>query len=517
MLDSRDAPNTLFFNGKFLTFSRKTARASALLVEGGRIASIGPLERVRQDAPKDIAKIDLRGRQVVPGFNDCHTHFIQMGVDSATVDLSRTQSLDEALALLRKASVGVPRDGWLVATGWRESAWPKGRFITKRDLDACCPARPAVAYRVCGHLCSVNSKAISELCMDSKTQGAEVDRDRHLTGILTESAVEVCRDATNPDAKARSAGLELATRRAHRLGVTSVTDNGSIEDLVAYMSAARAKTLGVRVCFNMPSSSLEAIQSLGVSTGLGDHWLRLGGLKIFCDGALGARSAALSEPYADDPRNKGMFVRSRSDLDELTSRANEAGMQLAIHAIGDMGIETAIQSIASALTACPRADHRHRIEHIELPKRAHIQKMRKLGLVASMQPNFVGEWGGTEGMYRSRLGLARTSRNNPFKEILDAGVKLAFGSDCMPFSPLYGIVSATNAPFPSQRITPLEAIAAYTKDAAFTSFEEGVKGTLEVGKLADFTVLSRDMTDCAAIKSASVQMTVIGGKVVYRA
>lgn len=352
--------------------------------------------------------------------------------------------------------------------------------------------------------------------MDSKTPGAEVDSQEQLTGILTESAVEVCRDATNPDAKARIAGLKLATLRAHQLGVTSVTDNGSIEDLKAYMSAARAKTLGLRVCFNMPSSCLQSIRSLGVSTGLGDHWLRLGGLKIFCDGALGARSAALSRPYADDPRNKGMFVRTKSDLGELTSRANEAGIQLAIHAIGDMGIETAIASIASALTACPRVDHRHRIEHLELPKKAHIQEMRKLGIVASMQPNFVGEWGGTEGMYISRLGPARTSRNNPFREILDAGIKLVFGSDCMPFSPLYGIVSATSAPFPSQRITPVEAIAAYTKEAAFSSFEEGVKGTLEVGKLADFAVLSEDITDREALRSASVLMTVVGGNVVYK-
>jgi hypothetical protein len=143
--------------------------------------------------------------------------------------------------------------------------------------------------------------------------------------------------------------------------------------------------------------------------------------------------------------------------------------------------------------------------------------MRKLGLVASMQPNFIGEWGGAEGMYVSRLGPARTSRNNPFREVLDNGVRLVFGSDCMPFSPIYGIASAANAPFPAQRISPLEAISAYTRDAAFASFEESEKGTLDVGKLADFAVLSADPTDRALLPSIRVIMTVVGGKVAYRA
>ncbi len=452
---------------------------------------------------------------MVPGFNDCHTHFVQMGVDSATVDLSATRSLDEALALIRKASARKPRGEWLVATGWRESAWPGGRFISKDDLDKCCGRRPAVAYRICGHLCTANAEAISELGLDSKTPGAEVDDQGHLTGILTEGAVEACREVTDPDSKARLAGLQVATKKAYRLGVTSITDNGSTADLAAYMSAKRAGSLGIRVCFNLPSSSLEGIRSAAVSTGLGDHWLRIGALKVFCDGALGARTAALSKPYADDPGNRGMFVRNRRRLDELTATANEAGLQLAIHAIGDRGIDVAIRSIESALKSRPRDDHRHRIEHLELPSMAHIHKMRRLGIVASMQPNFVGEWGGTEGMYRSRLGLDRTERNNPFREILDSGVKLVFGSDCMPFSPLYGIDSAVRAPFPSQRTTPIEAFAAYTRDAAYSSFEESAKGTLEPGKLADFIVLSGAPTSRDDLASMSVTTTVLDGKVVY--
>ncbi len=516
MARSRLAPATLFVNGKFVTLSHSRPRASALLAEDGRISSIGSNAEVKRSAPRGVEKVDLKDRYVVPAFNDCHTHFIQMGVDSMTVDLSRTHSLNEALRLMRKAASTKPKGEWVIGTSWQESAWPNGRFISKGDLDDYCPDHPAVAYRVCGHLCSVNSKAILELGMDAATPEVGLDVHGNLTGILTEGAVSICRDATEPDAKVRAKGLVLATKKAHRLGATSVTDNGSTADLATYIVAARKGTLGVRVSFNMPYATLDSLQSTSISTGLGDHWLRLGGLKVFCDGALGARSAALSKPYSDDPRNKGMFVHKRAELDDLTERANRSGLQLAVHAIGDRGIGVAIESIASALKSHPRKDHRHRIEHLELPSRAHIRAMRRLGIIASMQPNFIGEWGGTEGMYRSRLGLGRTSRNNPFREVLDERVRLVFGSDCMPFSPLYGIASAVNAPFQSQRISPLEGIVAYTRDAAFSSFEEGVKGTLEEGKVADFTVLSGDPLVRKELRSMTVLATVAAGRFVYR-
>ncbi len=516
MSSRRNAPATLFHNGKFLTLSRKRPKAEAVLVEGERISVIGSASEVRRATPRGVEKVDLKGRHVVPGFNDCHTHFVQMGVDSMSIDLSNARSLEEALMLIRKGSQDVPETQWVVATGWRESAWPDGRFITRRDLDGCCRGRPAVAYRVCGHLCSVNSEAISELRMDARTTDVDLDSQGRLTGVLRESAVAVCRDATEPDAGTRLRGLDLATKKAHRLGATSVTENGSTEDMATCMTAARDGKLGVRVCFNMPSANLDSLLSTSISTGLGDTSLRLGGLKIFCDGALGARSAALSEPYSDDPGNTGMLVHDRASMDEMTQRANEAGIQLAIHAIGDVGIGVAIDSISSALKNHPRENHRHRIEHLELPARTQLRKMRELGLLASMQPNFVGEWGGTDGMYVSRLGPSRTSRNNPFREVLDNGIRLVFGSDCMPFSPLYGISSAANAPFLAQRISPLEAISAYTRDAAFASFEEKDKGTLVEGKLADFAVLSGNPADRTHLSSIHVVMTVIGGQVVFR-
>ena len=439
-----------------------------------------------------------------------------MGVDSADVDLSSTTTVEEAIGMMKAAAKRAPRGDWVIGIGWKESGWREARFLTRKDLDESCPDNPAVAHRVCGHLSSVNSKAIELLGIDSKTPEVEVDGSGCLTGVLRESAVGIPRDATAPDAARKMKGLARAVRKAHSLGVTSINDNAAPGDLETYRDAERRGRLGIRVWHNVPCESLDSLLDLSLSTGMGSDWLKIGGVKVFCDGALGARTAAVSEAYADDPRNKGMLVHDKAELDKMVANANEGGLQLAIHAIGDVGIETALSSVVSALKRCPRTDHRHRIEHLELPSREHIRTMRNNGIIASMQPNFIGEWGGTDGMYIARLGQKRAVRNNPFREILDENVKLAFGSDCMPFDPLYGVHSAVNAPHPSQRISVYEAIAAYTRDAAYASFEERLKGTLTVGKFADFAVLSADPFDQRdSISKILVLETVLAGSVVF--
>lgn len=508
--------DAVFYNGKVYTFDPDIGVARAVAVSGGEIIAVGSDSDIKGSAPRGCDKYDLGGKIVLPGFIDCHTHFVNMGVDMMNVDLMSTNSLDDAVARMRAGSRKVSEGEWVVGAGWAESRWDGGRFLTRDDLDSCCPDHPAVAYRMCMHMCSVNSKAIDLLKLDEKIPGVDVDAGGRLTGILKESAVEIARSATAPDRAKNSKALALATERAYSLGVTSVQDNLSIDHVAAYLTAERAGKLGVRVTFNVPACHLGSLRDLSLSTGLGSDMLRLGGLKIFCDGALGARTAALSEPYSDDPGNKGMFMQSKEKLDETTSEASEAGIQLVIHAIGDKGIDAAISSIEKALKTSPNRDHRHRIEHLELPSSEHLRRMRRLRIIASMQPNFVGEWGGTNGMYYDRLGEGRAVRNNPFREVLDSKVRLVFGSDCMPFSPLYGITSAVKAPHVAQRITTEEAVAAYTRDAAYASFEEDMKGTIANGKFADMVVLSSDpFSDPDSFKNVMVLKTVVGGDVVY--
>jgi len=508
--------DSVFFNAQVYTLDSKRRKARGLVVEDGMIVAVGSDDEIRKAAPRGSDRYDVGGKTVVPGFIDCHTHFIQMGVDSASVDLSRTSTIEEAMVMMSAAAKRTPPGDWVIGTSWKESGWREARFITRKELDDSCPNNPAVAHRVCGHLSSVNSKAIALLGIDTKTPEVDVDGSGRLTGILRESAVGIPRDATAPDANGKVRGLALAVRRAHQLGVTSINDNAAPGDFETYRAAERSGKLGVRVWYNTPSSSLEALLHLSLSSGIGSEWLKLGGVKIFCDGALGARTAAVSRSYADGPGNKGMLVHGESELTDLVSRANEAGFQLAVHAIGDIGIGAALKSIVSALRKCPRGDHRHRIEHLELPSIDHLRTMQRHKIIASMQPNFIGEWGGTNGMYLARLGPDRVGRNNPFREVLDSGIRLVFGSDCMPFNPLYGIHSAVNAPFPSQRLSVEEAVAAYTREAAYASFEESRKGTLSVGNHADFVTLSADpFKHSDVISSIRVNKTVLGGKVVF--
>ena len=503
--------DSLFYNGTIYTMGDRKRVASAIAVVDGRIVAVGDDAEVRRSRSRDCARFDLRGKAVLPGFIDCHTHFIQMGVDSMGVDLSQTRTLDDALALIKEAGSKYPEGEWIIATNWKESGWPNGRFITKRDLDSCCPNNPTVAHRVCGHLSTVNSRAIGVLSIDSKTPDVDL-----ANGILRESALQLPRKQTEPDEAKKSKALVLATKKAHGLGVTSIHDNGDSADLKTYVAAEKRGNLGVRVWLNTPSRDLDSRTRLGISTGFGSGRLKLGGLKIFCDGALGARTAALSEAYSDDPGNKGGLVIAGSELERIVTTANEAGIQVAVHAIGDVGIGAVISAISRIARRNSFKGLRNRIEHLELPNQNHLREMRRLGLIASMQPNFIGEWGGTDGMYLSRLGPERTANNNPFRDVLKAKVKLVFGSDCMPLSPLYGIHSAVNAPHASQKISVAEAVAAYTSDAAFASFEESSKGSLTEGKLADLVVLSDDpFENTRGIQSIRVLKTVVGGEVLY--
>jgi len=508
--------DAIFFNGRIRTFDPKVKSARAIAVSDGRIVAVGSDSDVKGSAPRGCDKMDLGGRTVVPGFIDSHTHFINMGIDSMNVDLMNTKSLEEAMAKMAGAAKKTPEGEWIIGAGWMESRWGGVRFITRDDLDRCCPKNPAVAHRICGHLSTLNSKAITELGLSKDIPDVEKNADGELSGIVTESAVTLVRKATAPDTRRKIKGLHAAIKRAHMLGVTSVQDNGEVDHFGIYQDAEKRGKLAVRVWFNVPSDSLESMLRLGIRTGLGSDLLRIGGLKIFCDGALGARSAALSEPYVDDPGNKGMFVHDRNDFTAMVSQAHEHGVQLAIHAIGDEGIEVTLKAMESAIRFNPRKNHRHRIEHLELPHASQLRRMKRAGIIASMQPNFVGEWGGINGMYDARLGPVRAKKNNPFKEVRDNNVHLAFGSDCMPFNPLYGVRSAVEAPYDAQKLTVEQALLAYTRDAAYASFDEDAKGTISPGKLADFVVLSGDpITDPKALGSISVLKTVLGGDVVY--
>ena len=495
---------------------------SIVIIESDRILAAG--ERNQIEIPEGAAVIDVKGKTVIPGLIDAHHHFFMMGMMMMrTVDLSHTKSIQEAQEKVREKLDLTKKDEWVLGTGWDDSKWEDRRYINKWDLDPFSPDHPVVLIRVCGHMISLNSKAMEIAGISKDTpdpQGGQVDKslDGEPTGVLRDAGQLINPFIPQETPEQRLEGLKLANDLALSLGCTGVHD-AQLDGvgISAYQAALDQGILTIRVNIMWRSDLADSIDSVGLQTSFGSHMLRLGPAKIFMDGSIGARTAALYEPYDDDPSTKGLTMMPTEDLNAVVKKIHDQGSQVAVHAIGDYGIDLVINAIEAALKSAPRKDHRHRIEHCELLSTDQIERISRLGIVASMQPNFAGEWSGPDSLYETRLGKRRMRQNNPFRALLDEGVRVPFGSDGMPFNPMYGIHSAVNHPIKHSRISVEEAVKGFTLEAAFSSFEEGVKGSIEPGKLADVTVLERDIGEIPAeeIKDVHVWMTMVNGEIVF--
>jgi len=495
-----------------------------VVIDGEWIVAVGGRGEVA--VPDGAEVIDASGRTVLPGLIDAHTHFLWMGIGMIRyVDLSGSSSLAEAVEMVKTGVAEAPEGEWVLRRGWDDSKWPERRYITKEDLDAFSPTTPVMLVRVCGHLITLNSRALELAGITRDTPdppGGKIDRDENgePVGILRDARQLVEKEIPPVTEKMALEGLKLACDHALSLGCTGVHEAGlDAFGIRVYQKALEQGVLKVRAYLMVRGDpAIKAASELGLRTGFGNEMLRLGSAKTLIDGSLGARTAALFEPYEDDPATKGLLMMEPEELTEKVKAAHRHGLQVAVHAIGDRGIEHAINAIAEALREAPRKGHRHRIEHCEVLDAHQIERIRELDIVASMQPNFVGEWSGPDGLYEARLGSRRLRQNNPYRLLLDEGVRIAFGSDCMPFNPLYGLWSAVNHPIRKSRITLEEAVGCYSLDAAYASFEEDLKGSVELGKLADITILDGDLTETTAdqIKDVPVYMTIVGGKILYK-
>jgi len=497
---------------------------SVVVIDGDWIVAVGRGGEV--EPPEGAELIDASGLTVLPGLIDAHTHFLSMGVRMMRfVDLSGTSSIPEAVDLVAERLKATPRGEWVVGRGWDDSKWEERRYITKEDLDPLFPEHPIALTRVCGHLITVNSRALELAGITRETHdppGGKIDRgaDGEPIGVLRDARRLIEKAIPPISEEVWLEGLKKACDHALSLGCTGVHDAGlDAFGLRMYQAALDQGLLKVRAYTMLRGdASIRGAADLGLQTGFGNEMLRLGSAKFLIDGSLGARTAALFEPYEDDPETKGLPRMEPEELNEKVKAAHASGLQVAIHAIGDRGIELAINAIDEALREAPRKDHRHRIEHCEILTSGQIERIRELGIVASMQPNFVGEWSGPGGLYEARLGGRRLRQNNPYRLLLDEGVRVAFGSDSMPFNPLYGIWSAVNHPIRQSRISLEEAVKCYTLDSAYASFEEDLKGSVEPGKLADITILDGNITELPAedIRNVPVYMTLVNGKIMYK-
>ncbi len=517
-------------------------RVPAMAVLGDRILAAGKEQEVLKHNGRLTRIVDLGGKFVMPGFNDAHLHLASGGFQMLSVDLTGAKSLEEFRDRIRARVEKAEPGEWIVGSGWDHTAWPVKELPSRWDLDEVTAGHPAYFGRVDGHIAVANTRALqlAGITIASKDpEGGKIDRlgTGEPTGILRETA----RDAVSavipkPTHERRRTAVELALENAARWGLTSAQDNSSWEDFQIYEELEKEGKLTLRIsewlAFDDPLDTLKAHRDAHPRN---DSMLHTGMLKGFMDGSLGSRTAALLEPYADDPGNLGLPQYDPGKLDQMAKERAAAGFQLGFHAIGDKGVEMALSAFAEAgkEAAAKKAvgpgssgELRLRVEHAQVTTPEQIQRFRTLKVIASMQPNHLltdMNWA------EARIGARRAAHSYAWAEFLQRGVTLAFGTDypvepITPFRGLYAAVTRKSEDgkreyFPAQKITIDEAIAAYTSGAAYAEFAEKEKGTLAPGMLADFVVLDRDITAIppAKILETKVLRTVVGGKTVYEA
>lgn len=510
-------------DGAVHTFDDDRMTTEAVLFRDDRVAAVGDTERVKATAT-DPRNVDLDGRVVLPGFTGAHTHLLSVGINRLETDLAKPDDRAGVLSMLDRSAPATDPGDWVLGYNFDETTWPEDeqRRLTRSDLDAVSEDHPVAAMRVDGHAAAVNSSALDQINVDGVKRDVDRDEEGTSTGVLVDDAAGRVKQATYPRGEKAHRALKPATDRAHELGVTSVQNMSELTAPqkvgspihAAFFGAWRDDELGLRVTVYVHFGKVESLSDLEVASGFGDDWLRIGGLKPGSDGSLGARTKKISGSYAADPENDETVVTSEPELRELFRTAARADQQIATHALGDVAIDTVLDCYEAVLDEYHMPDPRLRIEHLELATDAAIARMNELGIVASMQPNFL-QWAGDGGSYEAVLGSGARGANNRFRSVYDSDVPLALGSDTMPIGPLHGIHYAVNAPHDTQRVSVGEAIAAYTRDAAYAEFTENKKGTLEPGKLADAVVLGADpFAESDSIAEIDVDITIVDREIV---
>jgi len=511
-------------NGNIITMNSSKPKAQAIAVLDSKIIEVGTNAEINKCIGKNTNLIDLKGRTVVPGLIDTHAHMADFGRSLTWINLRGVKSIKEMQRQLKERVKQTPKGKWILGRGWDQDRFKERRYPTRWDLDKVSPLNPVVFNRVCGHICVANSKALKLANITKETPtppSGQTDRDANTgepNGILREAAKDlVCNILPEPSEEELTKACGLACERAVKAGLTGV--HWFIDKPVEIRILQRLREQGklhLRVYIVIPIEFLSVLEEAGLTTGFGDSTLKLGGVKILADGSLGARTAALNKPYDDEPSTKGILCFSRKELEKMIVKAQNDGFQVCVHAIGDRTISATLGAFETALKKASRKKYRHRLEHASVLNKQLINRLKKLGLIVCVQPHFVI----SDFWIEARLGPTRAKWTYPFKTLYESGVLLAGGSDCPvePISPLLGIYAlVARASLPEERISVEDALRLYSVNAAFASFEEDVKGSIEVGKLADFAVLSHDPLAIKPekIKDIQVEMTVVGGKIVF--
>ncbi len=516
------------------------------LGEGGRLVRFrsmligddGRVERLFDGNDKPSGRpdfrIDGRGRTLIPGLFDAHGHVMGLGFQAIQLDLSDTNSLDEALAKVAAYAAANPTPRWIIGRGWNQEKWGLGRFPTAADLDRVAPGRPVWLERVDGHAGWANSVAMQEAGITAKSVSPEGGRIEKVngqpSGVFIDAASQLVQKAV-PAAPPRTS--EEAFQRAQEIllsnGVTSVADMGTTGQEWAVMRrAGDAGRLNVRVIsYAGGIDNLLAVAGSGPTPWLYDSKLRMVGVKLYADGALGSRGAYLKAPYKDAPGNRGLAFLKDAELKNLMVRAAMDGFQVAVHAIGDAANAQALEAVEE-ISDTYKGDRRWRIEHAQIVDPADLPRFARNGIIASMQPvHEASDWR----MAEARLGTERLGGAYAWASMAAAGVPLAFGSDfpvesSNPFHGLSVAISREDASgqpaggwLPQQKVSLTKALSGFTREAAFAAFAEDRLGSLERGRMADFIFLDRDIfadgVSPREIRETKVNETYVGGKKVW--
>ena len=550
--------DTLYFNANVYAMDADGTRAEAIAVKGERILGVGTTEELQKRFTVKES-VDLEGKTILPGFIDAHAHLLSLGFSRMTLDLVGTSSEVQVAALIQEQVNRSSPEQWIRGRGWDQNLWPSKRFPTYEVLDRVSGDHPVYLERIDGHAAWVNVRAMELAGITDKTEdppGGKIIRDArgNPTGVFIDAAMGlVTRSMPPASEKELEQALSIAVKECLQYGITSVHDMGAgLAEIQLYQRMIDRGEFPFRVvvAIDGPGETWEHFLANGPIHDYGEGRLSVRAIKMYIDGALGSRGAALVEPYSDDPTNRGLTLTTEDDLKKVVDQALSRGFQVCTHAIGDRGNTIVLDAYESALKANKEGDHRLRLEHVQVLFPGDIPRFRQLGVIPSMQPTHC-----TSDMFwaEARLGPSRVRWAYAWQSILSTGVMIAGGSD-FPVenpNPLLGLYAAitrqdqrgvpANAGevkkyfqlskegiqdpaafeggwYHKEKMTREQAVRAFTSWAAFAGFQEKSVGSLEEGKLADFIVLSDDVLTInpQEILTAVVERTVLAGKEVYR-
>ena len=528
---------TAFINGKIYTVNENQPYAEAVIVERNKIKFVGTTQEARKFIDASTEVIDLEGKLMLPGFNDSHLHFTSGGHYLLGINLRPALSKEEFVEIIQSYILkrSLPVETWITGGRWDHELWPDKSLPTKELIDPVSENTPVFVSRIDGHVGLANSKALELAGITKNTPDPaggliERDEDGNPTGILKDNAMDLVFKVIPPPSLEENIEAALrALEETRKLGITSVQDLTQPDEFEAYKKILADGNLTCRIYSIWPIDKYEDIVRGGVTVHTDEGLIKRGGLKGYADGSLGASTAWFFEPYVQDPTTSGLAIDivTNGNLEKWATDADRNRLQICTHAIGDRANAFMLDLYAKIKNVNSPWERRFRIEHAQHIRQEDIKRFKEVGVIASVQPYHCiddGVWA------EKRIGPERIKTTHPYNSLLKSGAVVAFGTDwpVAPLNPLYGIYAAVtrqtvdgknpNGWIPEEKISVEDAIKCYTLNAAFASFEEKLKGSIEIGKLADFVVLSGDILsiDPVKIKDVKVEMTIFNGEIVYQ-